>query len=92
MKQICCKYVPRLIAPANAFDIEAPYLYRTTDGKVCSMEIQCCWKNTDDQYRDELELYAKGLHGCPFDTIKSIWLARLGSVSEYWYLVKLKEK
>lgn len=91
MKQIQCKFVPQVLMPRNAFDGFNDD-YQTKDGRVCSLEFLVCWKNTDDQCKDELDDTAQRIHGCSFDYIRSLWIGRLGHADEFWYLINLKEK
>lgn len=88
MKSIQCKYVPKLVLPSNALFFPE-YEYQTLDGKVCTLKIQAGWQNRDRDFDDELEEMCQLYHGCSFDTIRSIWLARLGRVSDFWYLADL---
>ena len=91
MKQIQCKFVPKLIAPRNAFDSFGEE-YQTIDGKVCTLEILTGWKNTDGQMDDDIDCCCRNVLGCSFSHIRSLWIGRLGHVDEFWFLLGLKEK
>lgn len=91
MKQILCKFAPKILAPRNAFDGFGEE-YQTLDGKVCTLEILSGWKNTDGDMDDDLDCCCQHVLGCSFETIRSIWIGRLGHVDKFWYLVRLNEK
>lgn len=91
MRQIQCKYTPKLLAPRNAFDSLSGD-YQTTDGKVCSIDFLACWKNTDGQMDADLDACCHNVLGCSFNTIRSIWIGRLGQIDEFWYLIRLTPK
>lgn len=90
MRQIQCKYVPKLIAPSNAFFFPEDE-YRTADGKTCRIKPLACWKDEDGSCEDDLENFCQCHHECSFEVIRSIWFGRLGRVSDYWYLVEMIE-
>lgn len=88
MKLIQCKYVPQVVVPSNALsfpDCE----YQTLDGKFCTLKIQIGWQNKDRDFDGELDEMCRRYHNCSFDVIRSIWLSRLGRVSDFWYLAEL---
>ena len=91
MKQILCKFAPKILAPRNAFDGFSEE-YQTLDGKVCTLEFLSGWKNTDGDMDDDLDCCCQHVLGCSFDTIRSIWISRLGHVDEFWFLVELNLK
>lgn len=43
----------------------------------------------DGVFNDSLGKDCLKYYGAHFDTIRSIWFARLGFVDDYWHLVKL---
>ena len=86
MKRLNCKFVDRLIVPANAISTGRCV---TNDGVECNVSYICTWKNSDGKYDAELEEACQRYHGCSFSFIKSVWISRLGSVSDYWHLAKL---
>ena len=76
-----------MLAPANAIiDAET---YETTDGITCRLKYISTWNNSDGSYDGELEDVCQHRFGCPFSTIRSIWISRLGRVDVYWHLVKM---
>lgn len=84
--KIQSKFVERLLGPANGIvfgEVE------TADGIMCGTEFLATWNNADGMFDDELDGICQREYGCSFKTIKSIWIGRLGCVSDYWHLVKL---
>lgn len=90
MEKIQCKFVPKLIVPANAL-VPEEYNYITSDGTKCRIGFEIGWKNENDIFSDELDDVCQKVHGCSFETIKSVWFSRLGSVSDWWYMIKLRK-
>lgn len=86
MRRINSKFVDRLIAPANAIDVGECI---TNDGTKCVVSYISTWKNTDGRYDADLDDACKRYHGCGFSFIKSLWISRLGTISDYWHLAKL---
>ena len=90
MERIQSKFVPKLLMPGNAIK-SFNDTYVTIDGVECTLEFLTGWKNTDGQMDDDLDCCCQHTLGCPFSTIRSIWIGRLGYVDEFWYLVKLNK-
>ena len=84
--KIQSKFVERLLVPANGIEFGE---VETTDGIMCRTEFQATWNNADESFNDELESICQREYKCSFQAIKSIWIGRLGYVSDYWHLVKL---
>lgn len=91
MKQIQCKFVSRVVVPANALKPEE-YEYQTSDGIICRISYEIGWKIEDEWFLEELEDICQKIHGCSFETIKSLWFSRLGRLSDWWYVIKLTKK
>lgn len=90
MRLIQCKFVEYLIVPTNAiggFGEE----YQTLDGKTCRLKVFGVYKNEHGETEEQLDAYCRHYYGCSFRAIRSIWLARMGSLSEYWYQIRLIE-
>lgn len=84
--KIKAKFADKLLVPANGItrgDVE------TLDGVRCRTEFQTTWNNAGGFFDDELEALCQREYKCSFQAIKSIWIGRLGYVSDYWHLVKL---
>lgn len=84
--KIKAKFAERLLVPENGIgrgEIE------TADGVRCQAEFQTTWNNAGGFFDDELEALCQREYGCSFQTIKSIWIGRIGVLSDYWHLVKL---
>jgi hypothetical protein len=84
--KIKSKFVDKLLVPANGImrgEVE------TSDGVRCMAEFRTTWDNADGFCDEELEAISQREYGCPFSAIRSIWIGRLGNVSDIWHLVKL---
>lgn len=86
MTRINAKFAEYLLAPANGIQNEE---LETMDGIRCRPEFQATWNNAGGSYDDELEGVCQKYYGCTFQSIRSIWIGRLGYVSDFWHLVKL---
>lgn len=86
VRRIKAKFAEKLLAPDNGIrrgEVE------TSDGIRCRVEFQTTWNNADGMFDDELECVCQREYKCSFQTIKSIWISRIGILSDYWHLVKL---
>ena len=63
--------------------------FETLDGVKCRMEFQMTCNNKNGMFDDSLDMDCLRYYGCHFQTIKSIWIGRLGRLDDYWHLVKL---
>lgn len=63
--------------------------YDTADGVKVRMKFIGTWNNKDGLFDEELDKVCQDVLGVPFETIKSIWIARLGYLDDYWHYVKL---
>lgn len=84
--KIKAKFAERLLVPANGIqrgEVE------TADGVRCQAEFQTTWNNVGGFFDEELEAICQREYGCSFQAIKSIWISRIGILSDYWHLVKL---
>lgn len=77
------------MAPANALQAGMNAEYVTADGVKVRVEPQTTWNNNDGAYDDELETMSQSLFKCSFKFVKSLWIGRLGVLSDYWHLIKL---
>ena len=91
MMRLQSKFTEYLLAPANALysGVEGEYL--TTDNIRVMAFLDTVWNNAEGYYDDELDRVCEYRFKCPFRFIRSIWIGRLGSVSDYWHLIKLKK-
>lgn len=85
--KIQCKFAEWMLAPSNA--IQQAETYETMDGVTCRLKYISTWNNSGGDYDEELEDVCQSKFGCPFSTIRSIWISRLGRVDVYWHLVKM---
>lgn len=89
MQRLQCKFADNVFAPANAWGDGVRGEYETIDGVRCHADPQTAWNNEDGSYDDEFDDLCIRLFGCPFSTIRSIWIARLGHIDSFWHLVRL---
>ena len=84
--KIKAKFAERLLVPANGIvfgEVE------TADGIMCRTEFQATWNIAGGLFDEELEAVCQREYKCSFQTIRSIWISRLGYASDYWHLVRL---
>lgn len=86
MTRINAKFAEYLLVPANGIAFGE---VETTDGIMCRTEFQATWNNADGSFDDELDGICQREYKCSFQSIRSIWIGRLGYVSDFWHLVKL---
>lgn len=86
MRKINSKYAEYLLAPANAITDDE---VETLDGVRCKLVYQETCNNSDRSYDERLNDICQRYYGCPFSTIRSIWIGRLNYLSDYWHLVKM---
>jgi hypothetical protein len=84
------KYTLFLLAPLNAIDgYTLGDAIETTDGIKVALKGQCLWNNEDGRYDTELEDFCQKQYHMPFQSIRSLWISRLGNVSHFWCLVEM---
>lgn len=88
MQNIQSKYTERLVMPSNAASED---IVETLDGVKCRLKYISTMNNERGDYNDLLDDFCQELYGCPFSSIRSIWIARLGSVSDFWNLVEMEK-
>ena len=74
--------------PSNAVSED---IVETTDGVKCRLKYISTMNNDRGDYNDLLDDFCQELYGCTFSSIRSIWIARLGSVSDFWNLVEMEK-
>lgn len=76
--------------PANAVGRAYPTdEFVTLDNVRCHLEFHSTCNNQDGMFDDRLDQECLRLYGCHFDTIKSIWISRLGRLDDYWHTVRM---
>lgn len=88
MQKIQSKYTERLVMPSNAVSED---MVETWDGVKCRLKYISTMNNERGDYNDLLDDFCQELYECPFSSIRSIWIARLGSVSDFWNLVEMEK-
>lgn len=95
--RIEAKYAPIVLMPANAIErsffggvsSQREYDFITADGKSCKARFLSAWRNEGGRYDERLDLVCTRNWRTPFESLKSLWIARLGTVSDCWYLINL---
>ena len=88
MQKIQSKYTERLVMPSNAASED---ILETTDGVKCRLKYISTMNNENGNYDELLDDLCREMYDCPFSSIRSIWIARLGSVSDFWNLVEMEK-
>ena len=85
-----------ILCPANAiareFYTRAPNIEPelvTNDGVIHKCQFVSTWNNRDGVYEDEFECVCQRLYNMSFESIRSMWIGRLGRLDDYWHLIKL---
>lgn len=87
MERIQCKYADRVLIPSNGTPKSEEVV--TSDGVRCRMKFLATWNNEGDRYEKEFEGICQQKYKASFRAIRSIWIARLGHVDNYWHLINL---
>lgn len=89
-----CKFAERALVPANALtDNDTPAewsMCQTEDGEVCLVRYLGAWNNERGVYDDELDRICQHFWGVPFSRVRSKMIARLGDVSDLWFLLEFR--
>ncbi len=89
MQNLNCRYTERVIIPGNGIstgDLDGA----TADGKRVKLRFIGTWNNEEGRFDDELDGICLQFWGVPFMTMRSIWISRLGRVSDFWHIVEMK--
>lgn len=98
--RIEAKYNETVFCPVNALEDrffrtpggDGDVTLVTLDGVECSVEFITAWNNSDGRYDAEFDELCRKRFGVPFQSVRSVWVARLSKISDYWYLLKLTRK
>lgn len=94
--RLAAKFADFILCPKNALDAEVfkqgerEFRVTTKDGRECVASFEAVWDNTDGLFDEDLEGYCQYSWGLAFRSIRSVWISRLGSVSDMWYLLRLR--
>lgn len=96
--RIEAKYAPKVLMPANAIErsffggasSQKEYDFVTSDGKICKAQFLSAWRNEEGRYDERLDLICMRNWKTPFASVKSLWISRLGTIDDCWYLIELK--
>lgn len=91
---IRAKFSEWILCPHEAIDrrffSESGKFLMTEDGIVANPKFTASFDNSDGSYDEILEFYSMDRFGIPFSSIKSLWIARIGTFSSCWHLIKLE--
>lgn len=95
--RIEAKFSEKVLLPANAIErsffggvsSQKEYDFITADGKSCKARFLSAWRNEDGRYDERLDFICMKNWKTPFESLKSLWISRLGTVSDCWYLINL---
>lgn len=96
---IQAKSAEYVFCPANAIEPEfyrrnpyTPFRMVTTDGIVNDATFIETWYDRAGVFTDEFDSVCQRYYGMNFESIKSIWIGRLGTLDDYWHLIKLEKE
>jgi len=95
--RIEAKFAPRVLLPSNAIEqaffgeavSQREYDFITLDGKQCKGRFLSALRNEDGRFNERLDLICMRNWNMPFESMKSLWISRLGVISDCWYLIEL---
>lgn len=88
MFRINCRFSEEVLIPAEGVREKECV---TLDGVSAVVSYLGAWDNKDGYYEEELDGLCEEKWKMPFKSLRSVWIARLGRVSELWYLIGLKK-
>ena len=62
----------------------------TSDGVAHPALFLASYNNENGSYDAELDSVCMARYGMTFDSIRSIWIGRLGYIGSYWHYIELK--
>jgi hypothetical protein len=87
MTTLKCKYAEEILIPDNGIFRDSEY--KTADGQRVSVQFITTWNNRDGSFDNELDEICQRKWGIAFRAMKSVWISRLGTIGDYWHLIKL---
>lgn len=63
----------------------------TNDKKFVKVKFLSAYNNGDGSYNEELDRLCMNMYGIPLSTVKSVWYARIGDISNFWQLIEMVE-
>lgn len=88
MQRIDCRFAERVIVPSNGINATDKEV-STSDGQKVKLKFIGTWNNEEGRFNDELDDICLRFWGVPFITMRSIWVSRLGRVSDFWHIVEM---
>ena len=90
--RINCDYSEYVLVPHNAIEkIAVGCYYRTRNDTLVRGKFLCTWNNSDGSYDEELDEISLKYWNVHFPAIRSMWIARIGNVDNFWHLIKLNK-
>lgn len=91
--KIAAKSAPVILFPSNAVEprfwkrsMTERYQFIGTDDVIYEPEFLHTWSRPCEDLAECCETY---FH-MPFESMRSIWIARLGTLDDYWHLIRMK--
>lgn len=85
------KFTPLALIPSELTDGKhVAQTYKLTGGEVVTLRFIGTWDNRDGRYDGMLDAECRELYDIDFESVRSVWKRRLGSLSEYWHKVELE--
>lgn len=91
MKQLPLKYKRETIIPNDIIkgDKKSDEKYTLITGEIVYIEYLSGFNNKEGEFNEILEMKCQETFGLSFSRVRSIWISRLGKVSDIWHCVKL---
>lgn len=100
--KIHAKYAEDIFFPSNAvedafwhrpFDVPMNRVrFITSDGKTCKPTFISTTNNRNGEYDERFDDFCQRMFGMTYKRLRSVWIARLGTLDYYWHWVKLVEE
>lgn len=91
------KFAEYVFLPSNAIegafwgrDYNVDPQFVTSDKIVCKPTFISTTNNAEGRYDESFDRICRSHFNMSFSAVRSIWIARLGGVDNYWHLIKLE--
>lgn len=96
MFQIKTKFAPKALIPTNAIERDWATTpdtqnipLQTMDGKIAQIRVIGAYNNAEGGWNDHFDEICQELYKMPFSAVQSNYKARLGYITNYWYLIEM---